>query len=381
MRKVKVLHIIPAFVTGGAEKLVLDLILNYDKERFEIAALSFKSKANRIFEQELEKKGLHIFYLDKKNGFDCLLFFKISKVLKKFKPDIIHSHLYVLKYALLPVIFNGIPVKFHTVHSIASKEQRGIARIVYSMAYKYFGVVPIAISANIKETIVDYYRFHNGYIPVILNGIDTNRFKNCHRPTNSKIKLLHIGRFNIAKNHDLMIDAFKEVVDKGYDIQLVLVGDGELKSKIVEKVQKLGLESHVEFLGIRNDIPDLLAQSDIFILPSSWEGLPIVLLEAMAAGVPIIATKVGGVPEIVQNNVNGFLVEPNNRDSIVRAIIELVHSKELRETMGHNSIEYITKFDIRTTQKSYEELYLQLLTGSSPEIKALRGKSEDFIGK
>jgi len=364
MKRLKVLHIISSFVTGGAEKLVVDLLTNHDTNKIEMAAVSFGPKMNYILEKELAEKGIDVYYLNKQKGFDVSIYFKLHKIFREFKPDVVHTHLYVIRYTLLPALINRIPVMVHTIHNnIESKEQNKLGIFVEKIAYHYFGMVPVAISESVRVSIIKTYDMAKNHIPIIINGIDTSKYrevKKCPK-NNQSVRLIHIGRLNKQKNHALLIDSFKNVIDGGYDVKLIIVGDGELKEELIEKVNSLGISDKVTFLGIRSDIPELLQASDFFVFSSNWEGLPLVVLEAMSAGLPIVSTKVGGIPEIVQDNVNGVLVEPGNQEMLVEAITKLLTDKQKLVQMGRKSRELASQYDVKQTQQNYEQLYNGLL--------------------
>jgi glycosyltransferase involved in cell wall biosynthesis len=368
MKRLRVLHIIPNFGMGGAEKLVVDLLSNYDKSNFDMAAVSFYAKSNTILEKKLDDLGVKVYYLDKHKGPDVSMLFKINKVVREFKPDIIHTHRYAIRYTLLAILINKIPLKVHTVHNIASKELDKAGFIIQKIAYNYFNFVPVAISNIVKKSIIEFY--HIEYVPLIYNGIDVLKYQVRQKQKENKlIRLIHVGRFSHQKNHNLLIDAFKMVSDKKNNVKLYLVGDGDLRKEIEYRVSRLNLADKVEFLGVRDDIPDLLAKSDIFVMSSDWEGLPLVLLEALAAGIPIVSTDVGGVPDIIKNNINGILVKPNDPVSLSKAIIDLIENRELRKKISETNKIYSLKFDIKKTQQEYEKLYLNLYEAFKNEKK------------
>lgn len=357
MNKIKVLHIIPDFGTGGAEKLVLDLVANYNSDKFEVAILSLYDKADTIYEKQLEKNGAKVFYLDKKPGLDVSIIMKTLKIFNLYKPEIIHTHRYVVRYTLIPSILKRIPVKVHTVHNIAEKELDKIGLKLQRIAYKYFGYKPVAIANSIKNSIESFYKMESN-VPLINNGVDLEKYPLSIRGNNNIIELIHIGRFSPQKNHEVLIDAFNFVVKERKNIRLTLVGDGELRESIEAKVKALGIGNYIKFLGIREDIPDLLAASDIFVMSSDWEGLPLTVLEAMSTGMPIISTNVGGVPDICENGKNGFLVDSQNPKQLYEAIIRIADDQKLRYDMGQKSYQLSKEYDIKTVQKKYEELYM-----------------------
>ncbi|MGG3478579.1 glycosyltransferase [Peribacillus frigoritolerans] len=359
MKKIKILHVIPDFGTGGAEKLVLDLLSNYDKSKFTMAVLSLYNKSNTIYEKQLEKKGVEVFYLGKKPGIDISMINKIIKIFKKYNPAVIHTHRYVVRYTLIPSVLLRIPIRIHTVHNIAEKELDRIGIKLQNIAYRFFNYIPVAISTSVKNSITDLYKIKSD-IPLINNGIDIEKyiFKGIKK-NSGIINLIHIGRFSPQKNHDFLIDVFSRVAKEKSNVRLRLVGDGELRKHIEDKVKFMGIVDRVEFLGIREDIPNLLAESDIFLMSSDWEGLPLTLLEAMASGLPIVATKVGGIPDVAKHNSNAILVPRKNKELFYKAIVNLIEDFDLRNSMSEKSFLLSREFDIRVAEKQYEELYVK----------------------
>lgn len=370
MRKLRVLHIIPNFGPGGAERLVVNLMEDIDKERFEVAAVSLYPESGTILEKEIKEKGLKVYYLNKHQGLDLRMILQLYRLFRDYRPDVVHTHRYVLRYTLLPTILCHIPVRVHTVHNIAQKEVDWIGKIVHWIAFHFVGIVPVSISQEVADTVKDIYG-QNLYTPVIYNGIPTHRFVHQSKEANIKkendLVLLHIGRFEQQKNHRLLVEVFRYTIKEYPQMQLWLMGDGSLKPDIEEFVKRNGLDKKVLFLGIRNDVPEVLSKSDIFILSSNWEGVPMSILEAMAAGKPVIATKVGGIPELVKDGETGILVSPGDKETLAQAILRLAKDPELRQRMGkEGQRRAIERFDIAQTSREYEALYLKLLRKDKP---------------
>jgi len=369
MMKIRILHIIPNLNTGGAERLVVNLLEAIDKEKFEVAVCSLYDKSSSPFEEHLEKNGIPIYYLGKRKGLDLRMITRLYRLFKFFKPDVAHTHLSVQRYALIPQVLCGIPIKLHTVHNIAQKEVDVPGKIVHWLAFHVVGVVPVSISQVVARTVKDVY---NIATPIIYNGIPTMQFSGMNEMRNfwrekegiadSEVIFLHIGRFSAQKNHCLLIEAFEQVI-KGRDgLKLFLVGDGELRIKIELLVKEKRLEHCVNFLGLRQDIPELLAACDVFALSSDYEGLPMVILEAMAAGKPVISTAVGGISELVESGVTGILVPSRDPKSLAQAMIQLANDYPLRETMSKRSQKYaLERFDISLIVRQYEKFYLKAM--------------------
>ena len=363
-RKVRVLHVIPNFGPGGAERLVVDLMEATDKERFEVAAVSLYPESGTVLEKEIKEKGFRVYFLDKHRGLDLRMIPQLYRVFRSFRPDVVHTHLYVLRYTLLPALFCRIPVKVHTVHNVAQKEVDWVGKLVHWIAFRLGNVMPVSISQEIANTVRAVYG-RGIYSPVIYNGIPTMRFISSAGQDNvekKEVVLLHVGRFAPQKNHLLLVEAFALAVKEYPKMRLWLVGDGPLRPAVEKTVVEMRLEGKVFFLGIRDDVPKLLADSDLFVLSSDYEGVPLTVLEAMAAGKPVVATGVGGVPELVEDGVTGILVPPCNPEALAKGILRLAKDSDLRQRMGKAAQERaLERFDIARTAREYEALYLRLL--------------------
>jgi len=364
-RKIRVLHVIPNFGTGGAERLVLDLMEETDHEKFEVAAVSLYAETGTVIEDEIHEKGLRVFYLDKHKGLDLTMIPKLEKVFKHYKPDVVHTHLYVLRYTLLPSILCRVPVCVHTIHNIAQKEVEWVGKLIHEVCFRFAHVVPVSISKEVATSVRQVYGA-KVWTPVIYNGVKTALFSSYSGLDQTKNReetiILHVGRFSPQKNHRLLLEAFSIASAECPKLKLWLVGDGELRPSIEEMVQKLGLGDRIRFLGTRSDIPKLMACCDIFVLSSKWEGFGLVIAEAMAAGKPVVATSVDGVPELVENGLTGLLVPPDDANALAEALLLLAKEPELRQVMGQNGQKKaIDCFDISRTAREYEALYCRLL--------------------
>lgn len=361
----RVLHIIPNFGAGGAERLLVDLLEAFDQERFEVAAVSLYPESGTILEEEIKEKGLKVYFLNKRRGLDLRMIPQLYRLFRAFRPDVVHTHRYVLRYTLLPMLFCRVPVRVHTVHSVAQKEVDRIGKLVHWIAFRLGGVVPISISREVANTVRAVYG-RGIHTPVIYNGIPTTRFVSRAGRDNAKkeknVVLLHVGRFAPEKNHLLLIEAFALALKEYPTMQLWLVGDGALRPAVERLVKEKGLDKMVLFIGVIPNVADFLADCDLFVLSSDWEGFGIVIAEAMAAGKPVIATAVGGVPELVEDGVTGILVPSRDPQALAQAILRLVKDPDLRQRMGKAAQERtLERFDIARTAREYEALYLKLL--------------------
>ncbi|WP_337844906.1 glycosyltransferase [Thermus sp.] len=360
--RLRVLHVIPDLGPGGAERLLVDLMGAMDKERFEVVAVSLYPSRGTLLEKEAERKALKVFFLRKRKGLDPKVMLQLFRLILDYRPHVIHTHLYTLGYALLPTLLGNIPVRVHTIHTIAQREVNALGKRVHGLAFGKLGVVPVSISLAVAETVKRVYGLDLD-TPVIYNGIPTNRFLDARLPPRGeeKLRLLHVARFAPPKNHLVLLEGFATALDEYSSMELWLVGDGPLRREVERQISLRGLQEHVKCLGLRQDVPELMGQVDTVVLSSDWEGAPLVVLEAMASGRPVIATAVGGVPELIEDGVHGFLVPPRNPKAFAEAILRLARNPLLVRQMGQEGRKRaLERFDITQTAKAYGELYINL---------------------
>ena len=229
----------------------------------------------------------------------------------------------------------------------------------------------MAVADEVRASIQQLYGYPDP--PLIPNGVPTDEYapdpdtraqwRQAHGIEPHATVLVHVGRFAPPKNHALLVEVFAQVRADA-PLYLLLVGGGELEDAVREQVAGLGLESRVRFLGIRADVADILRASNVFVLSSRVEGNPLSVMEAMAAGLPVVSTVVGGVPELVRNGETGLLVPSEDAGALMRAVQALVDDPVRRQAMGAAARRHaVAHFDIRHTVRGYEQLYERLLSG------------------
>jgi glycosyltransferase involved in cell wall biosynthesis len=358
MERLKVVHIIQSLQTGGAEKLLLYLAVN-SRERFDVSVISQYSERDLPYEKYLKEQGIKIIYLNKKPGFDICSLIMLYKTLNRLNPDIVHTHLHAAAYAVPWYITHVKTIKVHTVHSIAPQEFGIIHRLVQGFAYRFLGVVPVAISSSIKRTIIKQYGISEKKIPVIFNGVNISKYA---MPEKAKtpspyFTFINVASFSKWKNQMLLLNSFYRASLKYPDMQLIFVGDGIEKEKIKNKAEELGVMNKIFFTGITNNVESFLSRADVFVLSSTFEGLPLSILEAYAAGLPVISTNVGGVPDILKDGVNGFLVPSNDEIAMENALLRIYENPKQRDEMGSINRLIANEFDIKKVTEKYTELY------------------------
>jgi glycosyltransferase involved in cell wall biosynthesis len=356
VRENKVMLLMPEFGLAGAEIMVENLAVALAKDGINICVVSLYDYKSAITER-LENQNIKVIYLGKSKGLDFKVFYKLYKLFKYQKPNIIHTHRYVLPYVMPVALLSKIPVKIHTIHNMAKNEVGKLQRKINYFFYKYSLVIPVSISPIVKESVIKEYNLSDEQVPMVYNGIDLEKcIQKQEYINNGIITVLHIGRFTEQKNHIGLIESFKLVHDAVPNTVLKLIGTGDLEPYIRQKVMELKLEDCVEFLGLKHDVYPYLNESDIFVLPSLWEGMPITLIEAMATGLPIVATSIGGVPDMIDNNVTGLLVNTNKED-ISAAILKLVEDDKLRQELGKAAMIASERFSVNEMKNQYITLY------------------------
>ncbi|PGM89981.1 hypothetical protein CN958_22810 [Bacillus cereus] len=341
-RMVYVLKIVQ-FITkmdemGGAQVHVKHLSMYLKKLGHEVTLLS--GSETPIF-SELQQSGviyrkvphlirdIHVLK-------DIKALMEMKRILKEIQPDLLAVH--SSKAGLLGRLAGwslGIPTIF-TAHGWAFTE--GVPhkkRIFYSLLEKMAGIVStgiITVSHYDYQLAIQKKIIALEKIKVIHNGVPDSTKLQQVSSNNKQIQLIMIARFSEPKDHRSLVDVLSTLETKDWNI--CFVGEGPLKKEIELEVKKRNLSNQVIFLGNRDDIPEMLARSQIFILTSDWEGLPLSVIEAMCSGLPVIASNVGGLEELVQDGKTGFLIEKGNKKMLREKITLLMENSELREQMG-----------------------------------------------
>lgn len=291
--------------------------------------------------------------------------FKLSQALKKFDIDIIHSNsrtTQVLGY-LVGRAFH-IP-HITTCHGFFKKR-------FLRQVFPCWGIKVIAISESVKGHLMDDFKVNEQNIRVIHNGIDVDRFRN-QRPEirNQTKKDLGLGdgpvvgivaRLSDVKGHIYLIEAMKEVLERIPHAQLLLVGEGKMKEELIKRTRNLGIDRNVIFIPSVNDTKEVLSVMDLFVMPSLKEGLGLALMEAMACGICVMGSDVGGIRSLIQDGFNGRLVKPADSKGIASAIIELLQDEHLRESLGRQAQIFIKQnFSQEKMIIETERLYLECL--------------------
>lgn len=351
--KIKVAIVLPYFGIGGAENMVSRLASHIDLSRVDVEVICiYGERQNNCLEKAIKDHGVPIKYIGKGKGFSIQAVIRLCKELSLFHPSIVHTHLSACVYCA-PWILTHKALMLHTVHNMPKYELTKLKQLIMKLMYKIGKAVPVAISNEIQSMMTVFYNLTQKP-ELVYNPVDIAKY-HLPRKKHDGVKLVTAGRISIQKNQKLLLDAMKDVCILFPSLHLTILGDGPLRKELEEYNHLIGLEKNINFEGNVNNVEEYFAQSDIFVLSSDYEGLPLVVLEAMAASLPIISTNVGGIRDIV--NSNGILVELKNKNALVEAIEVLVKNAGLRKSLGHQSFENVQKYDSIIIADQYVDLY------------------------
>jgi glycosyltransferase involved in cell wall biosynthesis len=371
----KVLYIITkANEIGGAQIHLRDISLQLKKDGHDVNVLVGE---NGMLVDKLLSEGINVDVIPTlvrkiSPVKDMQAFFKVRTKIKKIAPDIIGLHsskagiigrlaAFGLK---IPVVFtahgwafaNGVSEKSKKVYILIEKFLSPlVSKIITVSAQDKLLAIKYNVASNEKQIVI-----HNG-MPDIISSEEVKKDSEC-------ISIISIARFSHQKDHDTLIRALANIENINW--KLNLVGKGPAMAQSKAKVKSLNLSSKVSFLGERDDIAALLHASDVFVLSTNWEGLPLSIIEAMRASLPVIATDVGGVSELVEDGVNGFLVDNKNVVQLKEALEKLLTNSQLRYELGQAArVKYLEDFTFDKMYSSTLNVYLGLLNNSSKGIK------------
>ena len=350
----------PSLDAGGAERFILDLIRNLDQNLFSPTLVLFSHGG--FFEAAARQAGIDLIILRKRFKFDPINFFKLYRVVKKLKPDIVHTQLGGDIYGRLAARMLAVPVIVSTEQNVQIGES-GLIRCLKTWTAKFAAKI-VAISQAVKADALKRYGLPETKMELIYNGLETGKFLLTEsRPKSDKIIFGSVGRLTAQKNYSLLIEALAELPD--YNWELRLVGEGELRPDLERRISELGLTGRVKLLGLRADIKGFLAGLDVFVLPSLWEGLGLALLEAGLAALPVLASRVDGIREVIRDGQTGILFNSNDRPDLVVKLKQIMASSAKPELsiLGKNLQATVqARFDIKIIAKQYQDLYLNLLS-------------------
>jgi len=363
-KRLTVLQVIYSLQMGGSERMASTIVSGLDRTRFRPLVCGLNG-SGPLADQFL-KEGISCFILNRRDGLDLLLPRRLYRLLRDERVDVIQTHhLGQFLYALLPARLLGLPIIYteHSYHAfVASRRLQWLARRILPLAWRV-----VAVGEDVRRYLRDEIGVPPERLEIIHQGVsvpdekpeETAALKeSLGLDVNGGPVIGHVARLTAVKDQESLLRAFSQVHQSRPDARLVIVGDGELRDRLVALSAELGLEGSVRFLGFRPDVERILPVFDLVVLPSITEGLPVSLLEAMAAGRPVVATAVGGIPDLLRNGSAGVLVPPRSPEALSAAILNLISDPSLgaaKACVARREIE--TRFSLKTMVERYESLY------------------------
>ncbi|MGE5238959.1 MAG: glycosyltransferase [Chloroflexota bacterium] len=375
---VRILHVVPKLsVGGGVATQLLSVIKRYDRSRIipYVCSLRESSAVGR----ELERLGVTVVSLNRdfKRGFDWTAVRDLYLLMKQHRFSIVRTHEYranlhgrcAALLATVPCIVASVHTMYLSEHHDYDRETKLNRRITNKLLGSLTDRV-VAVSETVREQVIHYDGLAKDKVTVIYNGIETDRFIHASGEqvrkefgiTRGAPVVGYLGRLNETKGTDDLVKAFAKITPMFPDAVLLIVGDGPLRDDLESAARVLGISDRVIFAGLRLDKENILAAMDIFAFPSLTEGHPNALVEAMAAGKPIVATDIPPVREILDGRGDALLVPVKNPDEIAMSLEVLLRDREISETLGQTAQrKALSRFGIDNTVSRHLALYADIL--------------------
>ncbi len=363
-----ILHLIETSGPGGAEKMLISLVDHLDKASYRSVVCLLKDGWLR---DQFQRRGVDTFIHPLNRSFDIGWLRKFVGFVKKHRIDLMHSHEFAMNtYGSIASVLSGVPI-VTTVHGKSYYWKYLRRRMAYRFVSRQSKMV--AVSEDIARGLCQAVGIRPDRIRTIYNGIEIDLFHPNQRMreqirrelqvTDEQSVIGAIGNLYPVKGHTYLVRAAAAVIRMVPNAVFFIAGRGHLLESLQAEARELGVENKIRFLGFRDDVPALLQAMDIFVLPSLSEGLPLSALEAMASGKPVVATRVGGVPEVVVDGETGFLTAPEDADELAEKLVCLLRTPCLAHQLGANGQEIVKeRFSLDRMVKNYERLYQDVLS-------------------
>jgi sugar transferase (PEP-CTERM/EpsH1 system associated) len=365
-RVIHVVHVLHALSVGGTENGLVNLVRGLPRGRFRhtvIAMTETGAMAGRL------PGEVEVWILGKRAGLDMRALGRLALLLRRARPDIVHSRNWAAIDAVPAARLARVPCVIHGEHGRAITDLHGlnprrnrVRRLLTPLVDRF-----VTVSFDLRRWLIDVVGIPDRKVVTIHNGVDTTRFadddhEQARRTLGVRDDALTvgtIGRLDPVKDQLGLLEAFAQLRHRYPTAILVVVGDGPLRGVLETRAQRPDLAGRVKLLGERHDVPRLLRAFDLFVLPSLAEGLPNTLLEAIAAGLPLVATRVGGNPEVVVDGANGRVVPPGDPHALADAIGRYLDDPVLRTLHGKASRERaVQHFSLPQMTAAYGDLYV-----------------------
>ncbi len=366
-----IVHVLFRLDYGGLENGLVNLLNGLPDEDYRHAVICLTDFTD--FRQRITRPDVAVYALNKRPGKDLGAYWRLYRLLRTLRPKLVHTrNAGVLDCAAVAALA-GVRVRIHSYHGwdvddLHGKNPRGrrLRRWLHPLISRF-----VALSEDIQQWLQRDESVAPKRIAQVYNGVDTQKFKPPTLPAAGvdqarRLTIGTVGRLQAVKNQALLIAAVARLADHHPEmrsrLQVRIMGDGALRDQLEQQIRDTGLGDVIDIEGFRDDVADQLRSIDLFVLPSLNEGISNTLLEAMASGLPVIATRVGGNPELVNEGVTGFLVEPDNPSAMAAALLRYLREPQLSASHGQAARRLAEKrFSLKVMLAEYDRLYRQAL--------------------
>jgi glycosyltransferase involved in cell wall biosynthesis len=368
VKKLKVIHLVEDMKTGGAERVIADIAEGLDRNRYDVRVWCITRGGDTA--DELTEKGIAVMILGISSYHNPFKILKLKRLLREAAPDIVHTHGYFASViGRLSAQKADVSVILAHVHSTYWDYKK--RHIFMERKLSRFTDKIICCSKAVENFVRDFEKIGKGKTAVIYNGVDEERFYPREDTPSIRSELGidenaplvgTVSSLTPHKGHEYLFRAASLVKEEFPSAKFLIVGDGPLRTELEDLVKNLSVYPDILFTGTRKDVPKILSVMDVFVLPSSFrEGLGIAIIEAMAAEKPVVATDIGGIPEVVKQGETGFLVPPGDPRALAKAIIELLQNPEKAREIGKKGrVRFKEKFTRKHMLSEIDALYQSL---------------------
>lgn len=364
---IRVMHLVFTLGPGGMEHGVVKIVNGLDPSRV-VSSICSTTPADRQMCAQLHG-GVPVFALNRRKGNDPGIVWAIARLLRRERPHVLHTHAWgTLLEGLVAGRLARVPAIIHGEHGTLQLRSRQLA--AQRWGWRQVDQL-LSVSSRLAERMSADVGIPLDRIRVIRNGVDLTRFGGAQAngtraawggPDDGSVVLGAIGRLVDVKDHARLVDAVHLLRARGCRVRAVIAGEGPLRGALEARIVGLGLEPYVRLLGHRADVETVFADLDVFVQPSKSEGMSNTTLEAMASGLPVVSTRVGGADELVVDGVTGLLVPPQDAGRLADALERLVGDETARHAMGRAGRSRAHgEFSLTQMVSSYESLYCDLL--------------------
>jgi sugar transferase (PEP-CTERM/EpsH1 system associated) len=363
-------HVIHRLDVGGLENGVINLVNRMPRDRYRHAVICL-SGANPQVCARIERSDVEVVSLDKRPGKDPAAYVRTWRTLRRLRPTIVHTRNLGTIDVQWVAVAAGIPARVHGEHGWDASDPKGVGRkgqrirrACWPAIHRY-----VPMSQDIARWLETSVGVPRSRIRQVYSGVDTDRFTSSAPIAQEggrggmPITIGTVGRLDPVKNQESLLRSFATLRRQGHNVRLAIVGDGPLRETLVSTAHRLGIAEDVAFAGARADVAELLRDFDVFVLPSHNEGISNTILEAMATGLPVVATRVGGNPELVSDGATGCLYDPADPDGLESALLPYLRDATLRRTHGSaGRARVVQDFSLSAMVRRYLEMYDELVT-------------------